>query len=194
MEIACLGWGSLIWDSGSLKTKSIWFEDGPKLPIEFARQSSDDRITLVIVRGKEIPWVQSLWALLDVKSMEGAIEMLRAREGIPKSNIDKHIGSCTSSDTVENDDEIAKSIQNWLVRNDNDLDGVVWTDLPPKFNGINNRIPSVGEVIKHIQSLEGERAERAKEYVQKAPPQIGTKYRKEIISRLNLSPPNPASS
>jgi hypothetical protein len=146
------------------------------------------------VRGKEIPWVQSLWALLDVKSMEGAIEMLRAREGIPKSNIDKHIGSCTSSDTVENDDEIAKSIQNWLVRNDNDLDGVVWTDLPPKFNGINNRIPSVGEVIKHIQSLEGERAERAKEYVQKAPPQIGTKYRKEIISRLNLSPPNPASS
>jgi hypothetical protein len=84
---------------------------------------------------------------------------------------------------VERDDEIAKSIQNWLVRND--LDGVVWTDLPPKFKGI-SRVPSVDEVIKHIQSLQGECAERAKEYVQKAPPQIETSYRKEIISRLNL--------
>lgn len=187
MKIACLGWGSLIWDAGSLKTKSVWFENGPKLPIEFARQSSDDRITLVIVRGKEISWVQSLWALLEVKNMEDATEMLRKREGIPKRNIDKHIGSCTSSEVVERDDEIAKSIHNWLVRND--LDGVVWTDLPPKFKGVNDRVPSVQEIIKHIQSLECKRAERAKEYVQKAPPQIETSYRKDIISRLDLSPP-----
>jgi 1-acyl-sn-glycerol-3-phosphate acyltransferase len=48
MRIAVLGWGSLIWSPGNLKIDREWHEDGPFLPIEFARVSQDGRLTLVL--------------------------------------------------------------------------------------------------------------------------------------------------
>jgi hypothetical protein len=48
MKIACIGWGSLIWDNGNLDSKGDWQNDGPMIPVEFARQSKNGRITLVI--------------------------------------------------------------------------------------------------------------------------------------------------
>ena len=58
--IVCIGWGSLIWDTRSLDVDVHWRADGPMLPIEFARESSDGRITLVIVQG--FASVLTLWS------------------------------------------------------------------------------------------------------------------------------------
>jgi hypothetical protein len=83
MRIACLGWGSLIWDPGSLplrRNKPRWFTDGPELPIEFARKSSGGRITLVIVPRGKAKAQPVLWAHLTCLSVAQAHEALARRE------------------------------------------------------------------------------------------------------------------
>ncbi|MFB6088168.1 MAG: hypothetical protein ABEK36_00125 [Candidatus Aenigmatarchaeota archaeon] len=85
MKIAVLGWGSLIWCPKNIKIKDKnWEEDGPKLPIEFARISSHERLTLVIYPrylNQKNRWVQTLWTEMNVESIEEAILSLGQREG-----------------------------------------------------------------------------------------------------------------
>ena len=74
MTTVCLGWGSLIWDqcrAAELPTRGCWHKDGPFLPIEFARVSSNGRLTLVIMPDAKLVPVQ--WAKLDVDSLDEAI-------------------------------------------------------------------------------------------------------------------------
>src|SRR5665213_2395551 len=85
MAIVCLGWGSLIWDPQGFRTLGEWENDGPSLPLEFARQSGGGRMTLVITDGKHM--VPVLWARLDVPNIDQAVQALADREGTSTANI-----------------------------------------------------------------------------------------------------------
>ena len=85
MEIAVLGWGSLIWDPGNLCIKDNWSKDGPFLPIEFSRISRDGRLTLVLC--PKANKVQVLWAIMCTDILERAIDELKEREGTNRKNI-----------------------------------------------------------------------------------------------------------
>ena len=91
MKIAVLGWGSLIWNPGNLEIDKTqgnngWFDDGPSLPIEFARISKDGRLTLVIVpEKKEV--VQTLYAISSFEKLDHAKLDLAVREGCSKNRI-----------------------------------------------------------------------------------------------------------
>ncbi len=80
MRIAILGWGSLIWCSGDLAIEGRW-RPGPSLPVEFARKSNDDRVTLVLWGTHVSP---TFWAQSAVSEIEDACENLWIREGRPK--------------------------------------------------------------------------------------------------------------
>src|SRR3989442_11987466 len=70
--------------------------DGPFLPIEFARQTSDGRLTLVLVRNQPtVPLVRSLWALFSVSQLDVARQTLADCEGIQKerANVEKSVWS-----------------------------------------------------------------------------------------------------
>lgn len=95
MKIACLGWGSLVWAPRELPLRSDWSADGPSLRVEFARQSRDGRITLVIVPRAEL--VTSLWAEMDCGDPDTAKEFLRQREGRPRP---QHIGLWTCGEAT----------------------------------------------------------------------------------------------
>lgn len=172
--IAVLGWGSLVWNPGTLPLGSGWFEDGPELPVEFARKSKDGRLTLVLHGQKRVP---VLWAKLDCKGKSEAIEALRKREGTRERHIGWRFGSSQSTST-EFGEQHRISISQWCF--EKGLDGVVWTALPPKFgkdeakNGI---APTQQEAIDYLHRLEGSHRDLAFEYIREAPQQIRTPYR-----------------
>lgn len=180
--IACLGWGSLIWSPGVLDSHNIWFEDGPVLPIEFARQSSDGRLTLVISDPKQSEFVRVLWTLMHSANLENAKENLADREKIPHRKIDQYIGFLTPKSKPKN--EIEKVIMDWkkLMR----LNSVIWTNLPPKFNDEEGRAPSFEEADDYLIKLPLPRSRLAWEYIQKTPKQIDTKFRRKFNQKYHL--------
>lgn len=177
-NIACLGWGSLTWDRQDLPIRRYWFDDGPLIPLEFARQSKNNQITLVISLTARP--MRSLWALMDSNSLEDAKKKLQRREGTKNAD---YIGNWSrgqlSPVSIPGLDEWA------LARN---VDSVVWTALPPKFNGDNNRQPRVEEVLGHLRALSGTERDEAEKYIRRAPRQIDTAYRRRIEAELHWLP------
>src|SRR5450759_1341439 len=88
--IACMGWGSLIWDPRELPIQRTWFEDGPFIPVEFVRKSMDGRITLVL-EPTATP-VRSLWAVMDATEVGGGGTVLSQRENNKKEKEQKELG------------------------------------------------------------------------------------------------------
>lgn len=169
MTFCCLGWGSLIWCQKSLPVRGEWKVDGPALPIEFAREFADKRITLVICDG--VPDVKVLWATLDVATLDEAKEKLRLREDTSPQKIGwwSRTGASPHHEVV--------AIGRWAAGQD--INGVVWTALGPKIGG-HDRFPTRDQVLQHLKGLEGTEQKRAEEYIRLAPRQIVTPYRTAI--------------
>ena len=172
MKIACLGWGSLVWDPRELPLRSGWLEDGPSIRVEFVRQSGKEngRITLVIMPTADV--VTSLWAETDCDDPDTAKELLRLREGRPNRH---HIGLWHLGNP---EPASLPGLSEWAAARD--VEAVIWTDLPPKFAGDDGRIPSVQEVVSYVQKLPEEPRAAAIEYIRRAPTQVDTAYRREI--------------
>lgn len=168
----------MVWDARELPIRGTWFEDGPLIKVEFARQSNDGRMTLVIADGGTT--VRSLWALMDCNDIEDAREKLRLLEGVPKSK-PEFIGGLKLGDPPKKNLEGCDA---WLERNG--LDGVVWTALPPKFNDT-EQFPSEAQVLAYLEGLRGPARENAERYIRKAPVQIDTCFRRAIAAKLGWS-------
>jgi hypothetical protein len=175
--IVCLGWGSLVWCQKTLPVAGAWQADGPDLPVEFARESRDKRITLVIC--DRAPAVRTLWAALDVQTLDAAKQALAAREGVKPANIKYSIGWWKPTGASEHPD--AAAIGQWASKHD--IASVVWTALKPRF-GLESRIPTKDEVVQHLRGLQGAEQAVAEEYVRLAPRQIMTPYRTAIEDAL----------
>lgn len=174
MKIACLGWGSLIWQPKSLLIRREWFSDGPFLPIEFVRQSEDGRLTLVITETAKP--IRTLWALMATENLETAKESLLEREGIHIKKLKDSIGSITIIE--ETKDNLKLTIKEWANRQG--LDAVIWTNLAAKFQGEGKREPNLIEAIDYLKSLDVNLRSHAEEYIRKTPKQIDTDFRRKF--------------
>lgn len=182
MKIACIGWGSLIWNPGNLPIQNEWFNDGPLLPIEFTRQSSNGRMTLII--DKEATPVRTLWTLMTITKLDQAISALMVREGIKKEGLVESVLVSYEEQTKKEDSEVDKiklTISKWLKAQD--LDAAIWTNLSFS-NGTGKLRPSKQQVVEYLQTLNYETRKIAEEYIRKAPKQIDTEYRREIEMKL----------
>lgn len=179
--IGCLGWGSLVWDQRELPVQGKWFEDGPLLRVEFARQSSDGRLTLVLLStGTE---VRSLWAPLSVSDTAEARKALGKREGLSEKNHEKHIAIWSTADKHASD---PSSIGAWAKGLG--LNAVVWTPLPPRFRGEDGRVPTVDEAVQYLRDLPHEQRRNAERYIRMAPRQVDTLYRHRFELEFGWTP------
>jgi hypothetical protein len=180
--IACIGWGSLIWDTRNLDVDGNWRADGAMLPVEFARQSSDGRITLVLVEG--FASVPTLWSEFNTRDLLRAREALRQREGISHSRADDFIACWRLGENPVSEPDA--TISRWAVGKD--LEAAVWTNLPAKFARTDGRVPTEDEVIEYLRALQGRARAAAEEYVRRTPGQIATAYRRAIERALGWTP------
>jgi hypothetical protein len=175
MVIACLGWGSLCWDPRSLPIAGDWNQDGPYLPVEFSRVSSDGRITLVLTEGA-IP-VQVLWVPLAVDSLEQAITALAEREGVKRLNA---IGRVVTTAAARDEHAV---VQSWAISRG--ISGVVWTALKPGLDKSSRGIiPSLDQLREQIERLSPEARAVALDYVVRAPLQVETRLRSTLQGLL----------
>jgi len=178
-KIACLAWGSLVWDPRELPIRQEWFKDGPFAPIEFARQSDDGRITLVVDPAAKPVCV--LWTQMLLRNLDEARKALRDRERISGANWLSRIGSWQRRERRPHG---IPELPQWAEAHD--LDAVIWTALGPRFAG-EDRTPSAEEVIAYLRALSGDTLIRAREYIERAPRQIETAYRRHIKDALGWS-------
>jgi len=178
MNIAVIGWGSLIWCPGSLRIKTRWRGDGPTLPIEFARISEDERLTLVIHPGS--PLQATYWALSELTDLTEARRNLMEREGCRSLRRIPYV--CRDDASPEIPREVDTQLKDWLPKH-NEVEAVIWTALETNWDEKFHRDFSPQDAVRYLERLDAGRKrtkvayERAKEYITNAPPLIQTKVR-----------------
>lgn len=135
-------------------------------------------MTLVLTHaGAQVP---SQWAALDVDTVQAAVAALARREGTEDRNIGgRSERTPPTNRNVANLDTSAESIG---------ADHLVWTDLPPKFNGRPHVIAEPKDVTAWLRCLTGERVTWAEEYIRRAPAEIPTPLRRLIEQELGWRP------
>lgn len=191
MSIAVLAWGSLVWQPanqhGELRVapETTWSGDGPSLPVEFARISSDGRLTLVVLPRypHEVP---VLWRTSGLADLEAAMHNLADRETrAPLAAVH----AVTAGGEVRGDPDagIVERVATWLARR-HDTDAAIWTGLPPGDRWVEFGYEGFtsAAAVDYVTGLRGEVRTRALEYVRNAPRQIDTPVRRalsEIMAR-----------
>jgi hypothetical protein len=180
--IACLGWGSLVWDPRGLPIQREWFSDGPFIRVDFLRESEDGRMTLVLHATGSV--VRSLWTVMVAGTLEEAREALRRREQIGTRDAERFIGSWSREAPADPPAELI-DLPEWASARS--IDAVVWTALPPKI-GKEERLPNAEEVLNHLARLEGSARREAERYVRHAPRQIDTALRRRMEAQFGWVP------
>lgn len=195
-KIAYLSWGSLAANPGSLPlVEPNGFKSnprtGPTLPVEYARQNSDGRLSLVIASGfgklgtePLIKEVETFYATYRGDNVSQARSALQAREGVSAENIGyvnlqdstyrrKDYNVRTGKTTLQKgtigddyytDHTLLQRIVSWA--RENGYTAVIWTDLQPTFT---KNTLTLNNLKAHLDSLEKDDLKRAYCYLQITP-------------------------
>ncbi len=185
MRIAIIGWGSLIWSPRELRLRSRWRDDGPCLPVEFARISNSRCLTLVILPGSVDQ--TTYWAWSELEDIKAARQNLCDREGSNLSSIHWRLPDGSASQDIH--PNVGASIQCWLDDH-REVDSVIWTGLPCNWMEKRGCNYSLDDALAYLQGLANNRGkdqdshEKAQEYVRMTPSQIQPPSRPIIRQRL----------
>jgi hypothetical protein len=181
MEIAILGWGSLLWEGGQEfdQWHGPWHcEDGPSLKIEFSRVSltREGALTIVIDPIHGVPSTVA-WCLSKRDEPNDAIRDLMTREGTGPNGVGRVFLGPGQSHC--RDQESHDGIEAWAKAHN--LDVVIWTDLESNFEPIAGRGQfSVSAAVSYLKTLPASGRAKAAEYVSQAPHFVRTPVRAAV--------------
>ena len=184
VKCAVLGWGSLIWNPGELKTAAPFAPNGPLLPIEFCRIAKDGRLTLAIDEtfGDVCTTYSAPSAFAD---LDATIENLSKREGTIASEIGfvEPAAGRQSDTAMERHPQVVATIGAWAEASG--YDAAIWTALASNFDeyGKGGEPFSVTAAIRYLEGLNAKDPAafgRAWDYIKKAPAEVETPVRDAV--------------
>jgi len=187
-RIAIIGWGSLVWAPDDLAIKYPFQPTDLCLNLEFARRSSDGRLTLVL--DPEIGVSCQVHATCyDGDNLNEAIRNLRLREGVRTKEWIGFVNlksGARRTEAFDFDPENGLAIEAWGRRHN--CDAVIWTALRSNFP----RPYTPDAAIRHLQALWPHELHKALDYVRNTPPQLKTPVRSAIEARFMSHRPPPS--
>lgn len=123
--------------------------------------------------------VRSLWAVMNVETLDAAKAALKAREDTGTNYIAAWSKGSASPALIANLPQWAES---------RGVDNVIWTALPAKFNDEDGRVATADEVVAYLGGLTARTREHAERYIRRAPAQIDTPYRRRVEATLGWTP------
>ena len=180
MEIALLGWGSLIWNPGALHIKGKWTTGGPVLPIEFSRISDNGRLTLVIDE-KDGVQVPTRYVLNSLDDLELVVTDLKERENTPNRDRIGYIDQLNNTHSARAwklHPNTCKIIRAWAELQK--MDAVVWTAIGPRFFEKTGEAFSADAALRYLATLDAETRAVALKYIREAPAEVATPVRNRV--------------
>jgi hypothetical protein len=187
MKIAVVAWGSLVRDPRELKTAAQFAADGPLLPVEFCRISSDGLLTLAIDESVgAICRTYSAPSGLD--GLDAAVENLRQMEEADARGVGfaETASGKQSTVAVERHPQAVATIAAWAESLN--YDAAIWTALASNFDqwGKGGEPFSLTAAIRYLETLEGDdpaKFAQALAYIRMAPAEVETPVRAEVARR-----------
>ncbi|NNF77153.1 MAG: hypothetical protein HKN05_03900 [Rhizobiales bacterium] len=179
MDIAIIGWGSLIWDLEILEPKvnPRWQRGtGPILPLEFSRVSPKRQKALALIVDPDHGTECATSLVISKRStLEEAVEDLAARERAPLDRIGYASRSGSWRSTVSG---LEQRFEVWFE--EHGFSGAVWTDLPGNFEHETGNAFSIAAAVDYLRTLQGTSLLEAKRYIELAPEETMTALRKTL--------------
>lgn len=156
MNVAILGWGSLIWDERPNfdKWHEKWLCDGPVLKLEFSRISKSRACALTLVIDETNGELcRVAYAMSKRQNPDDAICDLRCRE----DSVLGSIGYFFANGSRSGKPAIPDRIRAWA--NEKKIGVVVWTGLTSNFQVKVGKPFSIPEAVSYLKTLSPERVE-----------------------------------
>jgi hypothetical protein len=177
VDIAIVGWGSLVWSPRELPHDRVWSRGGPRLPLEFSRVSSGGRLTLVIDPCHGEP-CRSRFSTSPGVALGPLVEALARRENATPAEVG--VVDHTTGATNGRHPRTVEVMAAWSERRR--FDAVVWTDLPSNFERRTDRPFTIPHALGYLDALPDAQRRTADEYVTNAPPEVLTPLRRTLVA------------
>ncbi len=128
-----------------------------------------------------MPPVPTRYAMCKFQDLEDAICHLQHREGTNSQNVG--FKSLSAKGRPSTSKVADKAIADWLKKNQKRVDALIWTNLGPT----ESFAFSSKTAEQYLKSLKGVCREKAREYLVRAPKEVKTPLRAEMIKWLKQS-------